>query len=755
MIGVKKVLELYSGTKSDTLKIIIESYREATTERFFECLVNIKDIDFIKKKLHEMAISQDNIIDTINHNIESEEFLLAVLDIYGVDIFKNYTGKLNIGIQNSIISNIGEDFFDSLSRKKQSDLFAAYRLVDNKKLFYKLIDEEKYNKFYKITGIDILLFLKYSNEFSLLNNIIDIIDNHSEQFEALYLKLKQYIKEDKLCGIPLLVDIVNFYIKYPKLVYEINLSNNLSIKEIKNIYRLLKIKELFDINNIQELNSLDDIIDDEINNAINNPNASLEELKNIFLKNFVNKSFQEFGNILSYGINSKTLAKILSKKELMSEEEYFVVNSLDIFITFLTEIYALENKEKLKEALKLINTSEKRANYSNVFNYFSDINEKIREVYEIDANISLTNLSELPKGLFNEEYGYYDLSNSEYGLYIHSTELKYLKDLVEPRFSGYSYICLSGISDRMRKGNYHGDVIILYDHIPKGSFIASSPFNLSSSSMVRSNSYDMSEVPYVQMEFKDNTYYRMGDKSSHSETNVYREDLLPAGVLVQKDVPSKEELEAQKILSQLLGKDIPLIKVQDKYHGIDNPQKIEIEKKQKNDSDIVDLKNLRNQLLGLKAIIGKTNPPKSENKRKIGILTDIHGLDVPLKVALEDMRSKGITEIYSLGDNLEDGPNPKEVMRLLEEYNVISIAGNAEEYLTLGTEPFHYLSSDRVKNIAWTEQQLSEEEKEKISNYPHSIELSFGGKRIGLCHFATDVRTEFRGVWDYQYNIKF
>ena len=75
IIGVQNVLELYSGSKNDTLKIILEPYREAPTAYFFKKLVNTKDIDFIKNKLLEMDISQDNIIDTINHNIESEEFL--------------------------------------------------------------------------------------------------------------------------------------------------------------------------------------------------------------------------------------------------------------------------------------------------------------------------------------------------------------------------------------------------------------------------------------------------------------------------------------------------------------------------------------------------------------------------------------------------------------------------------------------------------------------------------------------------------
>ena len=83
------------------------------------------------------------------------------------------------------------------------------------------------------------------------------------------------------------------------------------------------------------------------------------------------------------------------------------------------------------------------------------------------------------------------------------------------------------------------------------------------------------------------------------------------------------------------------------------------------------------------------------NGRKIGIITDAHGLLEPTKAALEDMQSKGIVEIYSLGDNIGLGPNPSEVVDLLEEYNVKSLAGYSEDYLTLGTAPFDYIGKVR------------------------------------------------------------
>lgn len=142
--------------------------------------------------------------------------------------------------------------------------------------------------------------------------------------------------------------------------------------------------------------------------------------------------------------------------------------------------------------------------------------------------------------------------------------------------------------------------------------------------------------------------------------------------------------------------------------------------------------------------------------RKIAIFTDAHGLLEPVEAVLEDIKRKGITEIYSLGDNIGVGPNPSEVIDLLEEYNVKSIAGNSEEYTTLGIDPFAcYFDALKTKSQLWTLSKLDEHQKGIISLYPHSIELLLGGKKIALCHFANDVRFDYieNSTWVYQRNI--
>jgi len=144
------------------------------------------------------------------------------------------------------------------------------------------------------------------------------------------------------------------------------------------------------------------------------------------------------------------------------------------------------------------------------------------------------------------------------------------------------------------------------------------------------------------------------------------------------------------------------------------------------------------------------------NKRQIAIFTDSHGLLEPTMAVLDDIKRRGITEIYSLGDNVGVGPNPKEVIELLEENGVVSIAGNSEEYITLGIEPFKsYFTELKSKSHLWTLSKLGEREKGIISLYPHSIELFVGGKKLALCHFANDVRFDYRenSTWSYQKNV--
>lgn len=140
--------------------------------------------------------------------------------------------------------------------------------------------------------------------------------------------------------------------------------------------------------------------------------------------------------------------------------------------------------------------------------------------------------------------------------------------------------------------------------------------------------------------------------------------------------------------------------------------------------------------------------------RKVAIFTDAHGLLEPVKAALKDIKSNGITEIYSLGDNIGNGPDSLGVIKALALNGVKSIAGNAEEYIRLGLEPFasYMMREDRIRDVKRTKEQLGSEGVELVHQMSHSYVLKIGGKKIGLCHFGNDVRIDYwnRSTWTYQ-----
>ena len=81
----------------------------------------------------------------------------------------------------------------------------------------------------------------------------------------------------------------------------------------------------------------------------------------------------------------------------------------------------------------------------------------------------------------------------------------------------------------------------------------------------------------------------------------------------------------------------------------------------------------------------------------------LHGLLQPTIAILDDIKRRGITEIYSLGDNIGVGPNPSQVLDLLGENGVRMINGNSEEYSTIGIEPFiSYFSPQKIESQEWT-----------------------------------------------------
>ena len=63
---------------------------------------------------------------------------------------------------------------------------------------------------------------------------------------------------------------------------------------------------------------------------------------------------------------------------------------------------------------------------------------------------------------------------------------------------------------------------------------------------------------------------------------------------------------------------------------------------------------------------------------RIAIVSDIHGNLDAIKSVLSDIDQSRVDAIFSLGDNIGYGPEPQQVVELLQKRNIPSVIGNHE-----------------------------------------------------------------------------
>ena len=281
-----------------------------------------------------------------------------------------------------------------------------------------------------------------------------------------------------------------------------------------------------------------------------------------------------------------------------------------------------------------------------------------------------------------------------------------------------NYISLSPISYLGQK--YYFDYVtevFLYDHIPEGSYICSSTVNMGTNHILTKNSYCDVVIDAYQRGIIETS--SVSDRNS--ETLLYRKNLKPVAIaLINGKSPSAKELEYAKKYN------LSFVMTQKQNSYIDKPVNFFSKKEIKYISD-----NKKESFYdGLLYLI---NYHKDDvyTGRKIMIISDIHAFLEPTIALLSYAKTQGITEIYSLGDNITVGPNPKEVLELLEKYNVQSIEGNSESYFLNDYKAFTYFDKDREDNCNWTLDKIGSRVND-LKYYPVSRQITVGNQKVGL-----------------------
>jgi predicted phosphodiesterase len=123
---------------------------------------------------------------------------------------------------------------------------------------------------------------------------------------------------------------------------------------------------------------------------------------------------------------------------------------------------------------------------------------------------------------------------------------------------------------------------------------------------------------------------------------------------------------------------------------------------------------------------------------RVAVISDIHGNAVGLETALKDIERRGIDRMVCLGDAIQGGPQPVEVVARLREINCPVVMGNADAWLLTGEETgAEAITSERRRKMngvrEWMLTQLSKADIAFIASFQPTIEILLEGNHSLLC----------------------
>ena len=795
-------LQIVRQRRDDFVKAILAQ----TDDEIIKSLKYNHTIPAVTELIIELRVNENNLLEILSDNYSKEgivdlliekknDLILQFLEKQSINNLFQLKGKPHISdfAKNKIIDK-NKDFFlskiNTLSTDEKYELLNSYDTIEMcKKLILeslnikdidlnivldllktgdsKLILDNfsKIKDFITSANISFESFIQYGSgsqkHSNWLENIINIIN--TDQIND-FLKVKDYLfnnyysddneKENTVYIINNFLEVIENFEKYKELCLNLTSSNKELSKEDK-----LNISFLFNISNIttsvelpktlEELSEFKSKIYEEYINKITDSSTTHEELRDIFNNLLLCNS----NTTLEY-IGGTGALRTLKKDNQNSNTIIRLVDELMSYSRIIELVNDTNNTDGLRKVLEY--TFKDINSLTKMQNIFSEFEKKVTRLYELDSKNNLTTLerNKSIEGVLSEElslkYGgeVYDFSDKNYTLYAHvCSRREKFEDIVNGVSSGKSnFISVSPISYKGQKYYWdRSELIIAYDKIPNGSFVCSSIQNMGSNGNISNNSSEVEPIKRKQRGILETSAVTR----NNAEALLYREGLIPCGLILPGGrEPTALELEYHEKYN------LPFIITQEIEEAIENPKMIlqRAEDKRLKSVPANELEEIK-KLLETNVRINKEDDEYTG--REVALITDCHSMYEPTLAVLEDIRRHGIDEIYSLGDNVGVGPNPSEVFDLLEEYNVKSVAGNSEYYNTLGIEPFPYFTEQKAASQKWTEEKLGKDRIKKLRLYPASIDLMMGNKKIALCHFANDVRWDFREHSTHTYQARY
>lgn len=122
----------------------------------------------------------------------------------------------------------------------------------------------------------------------------------------------------------------------------------------------------------------------------------------------------------------------------------------------------------------------------------------------------------------------------------------------------------------------------------------------------------------------------------------------------------------------------------------------------------------------------------------IAVISDIHGNCIALDAALADLEQHPADHLVCLGDAIQGGPQPAQVVSRLRELGCPVVMGNADAWLLSGVETGNEPASEERRRVLdavreWSLAQLSRDDRAFIQGFRPTVEMALEAGRRLLC----------------------
>jgi putative phosphoesterase len=120
---------------------------------------------------------------------------------------------------------------------------------------------------------------------------------------------------------------------------------------------------------------------------------------------------------------------------------------------------------------------------------------------------------------------------------------------------------------------------------------------------------------------------------------------------------------------------------------------------------------------------------------RVAVISDMHGNGIALDAVLADLQRSPADQVVCLGDAIQGGPQPAQVVQRLRDLACPVVMGNADAFLldAQDTRLAESASAEQLAVRAWSLAQLSAADQAFIAAFQPTVEVPLAGGRTLLC----------------------